>query len=232
MGLTAFRARRLPAERLAYHVHRIGALQPRLAQRFAADLRDLHGVLEQTELRGRYWVWSGLLLGWAREGAILRHDSLDADFAFADRDFPRLVSAVPAIVKAGFSCDRRFVNNAGQVTEVTFRRRGASFDFFRMFPEDGTLTYYLYGDDESGPVEVEKSLPDQPLAPFSFLSRTWHKHEDHELELRTMYGTWEVPDTAWNYLSGPNVRARRPWKRTAFDWRGGAADLASLAHLH
>src|SRR5690242_18981984 len=103
MTITAFRVRHLTAARLASLAGRIAALQPRQLERFTADLRDLHDAIERTELHGHYWVFGGLLLGWAREGAILAHDSLDADFAVADRDFQRLVGAVPEIVKAGFS---------------------------------------------------------------------------------------------------------------------------------
>ena len=106
----------------------IPALRSRLTELFASDLRDLHDALESTELRGHYWVWGGLLLGWARDGAILPHDSLDADFAVADDDFQRLINAVPAIVEAGFKCDRYFANNDGYVTEITVMRRGARFN--------------------------------------------------------------------------------------------------------
>ena len=80
---------RLIEVRLALYARRIPGLKPRLVELFAADLRDLHDALERTDLRGHYWVWSGLLLGWAREGAVLPHDSLDADFAVTDDDFCR-----------------------------------------------------------------------------------------------------------------------------------------------
>ena len=231
MGLTAFRARRLPAERIAFHLRRIPALRSRLVERFAADLRELHDVLEQTDLRGHYWMWGGLVLGWARDGAILPHDSRDADFAVADGDFHRLVQAVPAIVRAGFRCDRRFVNHRGLVTELTFVRHGAAFDFFRMFADSGGLRYFAYGADKNGLVELEKSLVDQPRVPFSFLGRTWLKHEDHELELRTVYGRWEIPDPAWDYLNGPNIEAHRTWQYPAIDWRGEVADMTSDSWL-
>ena len=97
--LTVFRIRRLMITRSAESLSRVKTLRPWLMQRFIADLRDLNDALKHTELDGHYWVWSGLLLGWARDGAVLPHDCLDADFAVANRDFQRLVAAVPAMVQ-------------------------------------------------------------------------------------------------------------------------------------
>jgi hypothetical protein len=217
---------RLIEARLALYARRIPGLKPRLVELFAADLRDLHDALERTDLGGHYWVWSGLLLGWARDGAILPHDSLDADFAVTDDDFHRLAAAVPEIAKAGFRCDRRFVNNEGHITEVAFMRHGARFEFFRMFPEGGRLRYFVFSSEAGEYLELEASVPEQATVPFSFLDRTWLKHEDHRLELRSMYDTWEVPDPSWCYWEAPNIYARRTWQFTDYDWRGGAAALA------
>lgn len=225
-GMTAFRLRRLVAERSAFHLRRVAPLRPLLVKLFAADLRNLHDAIKGTDLHGHYRVWSGLLLGWARDGAILAHDSDDADFAVADRDFDRLVAAVPAIIAAGFRPDRRFFNNAGELTEVTFMRHGTRFEFFRMFPAGDRVRYFLYSGESGELVEVEASLPAQSTEPFSFLGRSWLKSADHELELRSMYGSWQVPDPSWTYLDGLDIEDRRVWRNPGVDWRGGAAALA------
>ena len=227
MTKEAFAQRRLWfAERLAVYARRISPLRPLLTAGFVSDLRRLNDALRGTNLHGCYWVWSGLLLGWAREGTVLRHDSLDADFALLDCDFWRLAEAVPALEKAGFRCYRRFLNNDGEVTEVAFMRHGARFEFFRMFPHDGRLKYFLYGSENGQPLELQASLPDQPTTPFDFVGRTWLKHDDHELELRSMYGSWEIPDPSWSFLNSLDIEARRPWLRSDWWWRGGAAALA------
>jgi hypothetical protein len=220
--ITPFRLRHLATARLASSARHMPVLGPRLVERFASDLRCLHDALERTGLEGHYWMWAGLLLGWAREGAILPHDSLDADFAVADHDFHRLVSAVPAILEAGFSCDRRFVNNAGELTELTFRRHGARFDFFKMFSAGDCFRYFLYSLKWNRTIELEASIPRQPKVPFAFIDRTWLKHEDHELELRAIYGSWEIPDPSWSYLDGLAIQDRRVSRHNSFDWRGGA----------
>lgn len=230
--ITAFRVRRLVITRSAEFLSRSEFLRPWLMRRFVANLQRLNDALKHTELDGHYWVWSGLLLGWARDGAVLAHDCLDADFAVADRDFDRLVAAVPALMRAGFRCDRRFVNTAGQVTELTFLRHGARFEFFRMFPADGRLRYYMYSITLKGITQVEAFVPEQETVPFSFLDRTWLKPEDHDLELRTVYGSWKVPDPSWSYLDTLDLEARCASPYPHFDWRDGAAALTGDACKH
>lgn len=226
--ISAFRLRRLAVGRFAETTARVPALRRKWLDQYTANLRDLNDAIAPTELQGHYWVWGGLLLGWAREGAILPHDCFDADFGVLDADFDRLVAAVPAILAAGFKCDRRFINSSGMVTELTFTRRGSRFEFFRMFPEAGRLRYFLYSLKLTEVAEIEAALPEQPLEPFSFLGKEWRKHADHALELRTTYGNWEVPDPNWSYIDGDDIEARRVsvFSHSDFDWRDPAIDRA------
>jgi len=216
-----FRCRQVAVDRLVKASSRFDAVRTRSVKRFASDLRDLHDAIATTDLHEHYWMWAGLLLGWAREGAILPHDCYDADFAVRDEDFERLIRAVPAIRRAGFSCDRKFISDSGLVTELTFTRHGARFDFFRMFPDAGRLRYFIYKLRLTSVTEIEAALPDQPTEPFTFLGRTWLKHVDHALELRTTYGTWEVPDPSWAFGDGLNHEAQRTSRHSHsdFDWR-------------
>lgn len=229
MRVSVFRLRHLAAARMAQQARRVPALRPYFVRQFAADLRALNDALAETDLDGHYWVWGGLLLGWAREGAILPHDSADADFGVADRDFHRLVSAVPALTRAGFKCDRCFVNHKGEITELTFMRHGARFEFFRLFSESGSVRCYGYSIKWKETTQFEETLPEQEKVPFTFLGRTWLKSADHALELRTMYGSWEIPDPSWSYLGLRTIESRRPSRYRDFDWRGGAEELAAIA---
>jgi hypothetical protein len=95
-----------------------------------------------------------------------------------------------------------------------------------MFPEGGRLRYFMFDSMAGENIELEASVPEQAKVPFSFLGRTWLKHEDHELELRSMYGTWEIPDPSWSYWEAPDIYARRTWYFPDYDWRGGATALA------
>ena len=219
--ISLFRCRHVAVDRLVKTTSRVVAVRERSVERLASNLRDLHDAIASTDLHEHYWVWAGLLLGWAREGAILSHDSFDADFAVRDEDFDRLIRAVPAILQAGFACDRKFISDSGLVTELTFTRHGARFDFFRMFPDDGRLRYFIYKLKLRSVTEVEAALPDQPTEPFTFLGRTWLKHADHARELRTVYGNWEVRNPSWAFGDGLNHEAQRTSRHSHsdFDWR-------------
>jgi hypothetical protein len=219
--VSLFRFKQVAVDRLVKAASRLEAVRTRSAERFASDLRDLHDAIASTDLNAHYWMWAGLLLGWAREGAILQHDCYDADFAVRDADFDRLIRAVPAIVRAGFTRDRKFISDSGLVTELTFTRHGARFDFFRMFPDAGRLRYFIYNLKLTSVTETEAELPDQPTEPFTFLGRTWLKHADHARELRAIYGKWEVPDPSWAFGDGLNHGAQRISRHSHsdFDWR-------------
>jgi hypothetical protein len=188
---------------------RSGSLSSRLAA-FEEDLRLLHDVLADSALAGRYWVWCGMLLGWAREGRILP-GALDADFAFSAADDARFARAVPALLDAGFRRWFCFRNNAGEITEETFIRRGVKYEFFRMTDVGQQYQYYTYGRDDQGPVELVARLARQELEPFEFLGRPWLKSADHEAELEAIYGDWRTPDPTWTYLNEGTIIGRSRW---------------------
>lgn len=187
---------------------------------FPHDLRRLKDVLAETPLAGHYWVWGGLLLGWAREGRVLAHDRRDADFAVAAEDASLFCQAVPALERAGYRRLFRFENNAGEVTEHSFVRHDAKFDFFYFFPEPevGTRRYYVYGDLRHNPIQLECRIPDHGLEPFDFLRRRWMKPLDHESFLSAIYGDWTTPDPSWSYLDDGTIVDRQPWKSASHLW--------------
>ena len=179
---------------------------------FASDLQYLNDVLSHSPASSCYWVWSGLLLGWAREGRILRHDLQDADFAFVEEDEPLMLQGIEALVDAGFQRGFSFRNNAGDVTEHTLVRHGAKFEFFRMSLVESEWEYHMYGSEQNLQVQLTARLPSQRLIPFEFLDRTWLKPIDHASELSALYGDWRKPDPAWNYLESGGIIRREEWQ--------------------
>jgi hypothetical protein len=178
----------------------------------ARNLRRLNDVLASTGLAGRYWIWGGLLLGWARNGEIISHDAQDADFAYLVDDAPLFYDAARALVANGFKPFNRFCNNEGHPTEYCFKRQGVKFEFFEVEPVGASLHYYMYGRDEEGvPVQAKAKIPNQPLEQLRLCRRTWLKHANHEAELTAHYGDWKTPNYGWWYLDQLDIYSKEKW---------------------
>ena len=183
---------------------------------FEEDMRLLNDVLADSPLGGRYWIWAGLLLGWAREGRVLPHDVGDADFAFSAADYALLAMTEPRLETAGFRRWFSFRNRAGECTERVYVRNGFRFEFFRMDDVgDDTHEYHVYGPGRTGTIEFVGHLPRQELEPFEFLGRTWLKPRNHDLLLSTCYGDWRTPDPTWSMFDDRSLVARRVWRPAA-----------------
>ena len=64
-----------------------------------ANLRDIKRILDNGGIR--FWLAFGTFLGAVREGRIIPHDD-DTDLAIIDKDIPKLLDCVPALVEIGF----------------------------------------------------------------------------------------------------------------------------------
>jgi hypothetical protein len=184
------------------------------AVRFVEDLRLLNDVLATTALRDRYWMWGGLLLGWARDGKILSHDVGDADFFYFEEFEKDFEDAQRALIEAGFSrwfCYRR--SEDGRVAEQVFLRRGSKFEFFRLYDVTGGASeYHLFGNDGTTPTEYIGRFPRPELERFAFLDREWLKPLDHDDFLTRLYGDWRVPKLDWSFADDEQTLVRRrPW---------------------
>ncbi len=112
----------------AFVVSRSRLLQRREAVR---GLRKFYDALVGTPIEGRYWVFGGVLLGWAREGRLLSGDLLDVDLAYLDADHERFLDSVSALVEAGFRTTERRSNSQRCYSVHKFQRRGIRYEFFR-----------------------------------------------------------------------------------------------------
>lgn len=199
-------------------IRRVPALDTKIRDLFfRRDLRRLNDVLSTTALAGHYWVIGSLLLGSVREGRILAQDRKDADFAVCSEDARLFYEAVPALESAGYKLTFQFRNNEGQITQHSFFRHDAQFDFFFFFPgpDAAQRRYFVYKEAPTGWMELEGVLPDQPLERFGFLGREWLKPEDHETFLTAIYLDWRTPKTNRSYVEEERtIVARRPWNNT------------------
>jgi len=185
------------------------------------NLQRLNDAIARTPFADHYWLFGGVLLGWAREGALLRHDYKDADFAYDAADDELFAAAVPHIMRAGFRPRNRFRSNDGHYSEHTFQRRGAKFEFFRLTRHGDTFRYHTYGGPPYGPdIEMISEVPAQRLESIEFLDRRWMKPVDHDLDLTTIYGEWRVPDPTWLFYDDSSIVDRRPRKYQEERWDG------------
>ncbi len=197
------------ARHVSERLRRVRALRPLAVaagkRLVALEMRRLHDTLAATPIAGRYWVWGGLLLGWAREGGVLSNDTADVDFAFCDTDFERMRASLPALRAAGFRLLHAVRNNAGDLSVLVLERSGIHFDFLKLTRVDDLYRYY--GSFWS--VQIVGEVPAQPLEPFELFGRTWLKSKDHDLELTAMYGDWRTPRSDWQTeRDSPAVVAR------------------------
>jgi hypothetical protein len=184
-----------------------------------ADLQLLNDVLATTPIGNRYWLFGGLLLGLAREGSVLGHDAVDADFAVLADDVGRLQASFDALFDAGFGPLYCFPGDGRPATEWSFTRGGRKFEFFVLDQVGDQFEYFNYAlHGDRGPVFNRCQLPAQPLEEVAFLGRRWLKVRDHDLELTGNYGDWRTPDPAWDYLEGPSIVETGPWAVRSFGW--------------
>lgn len=191
--------------------------EPEYAQ-VIEDLHLLNDVLARSALAGRWWIFGGMLLGWARDGDLIPGDLDDFDFAFAEDDVDRFRSALLDLVKAGFVPRYRYPSVLEPLTALTVVRHGTKFEFYKM-EHDGTDHYKVasYGHLDGVTVRNTHSHPRQPLVPIDFLGRLWLKSEDHDAELTHEYHDWRTPDPDWDYMRAHNIVDRVPWDRGAYD---------------
>ena len=136
-----------------------------LEESYVSDLRQLHALLTEAGLIDSIWVVGGLLLGWAREGRLLRHDLRDADFFIRRDQFDGLERALPLLAAHGFAEEGRYIGNDGLLSIIKLHRNWTKFDFFLVDQSDGYFEVRSYGID-SRPTEFLERYPAQPLVPF------------------------------------------------------------------
>jgi hypothetical protein len=180
------------------------------SDRFVDNVRLINDVLRDSPLAGRYGVWGGLLLGIIRNGRPLERD-LDADFYFQDVDEERFLTAVPALLKAGFQRLYKFVANDGTPWEYTLTKDDGRFDFFRFTRIGSGRVGYFDFVPGTNPVQQWKAYVDAPLVPMDFLERVWLVADDTDAALTSLYGNWRVEDRNWNYAQDPFTLRREPW---------------------
>ncbi|MDQ6734015.1 MAG: hypothetical protein M3Z35_07840 [Nitrospirota bacterium] len=198
-------------------------------ERFRANLVLLNDVLQASDIASDYWIWGGLLLGWARERQILDHDCHDADFAFLSRDSERFRQSMGRLIQAGFEPLACWVNNAHEITEYTFAKDDAKFEFFEMHQTGDTMRFFTYSP--AAALQTTNLIRAHGLEIIDFLGRRWLKPADHDSYLTDLYGDWRKPDPSWDWLEDDkSIREVARWVGTTLPIADRAAGAALDSH--
>lgn len=204
--------------------HRLKQLVKRILirrDRFIENFKKLSDLIEKSELAGRVWLVGGMVLGLVRDGKMLEHD-YDADFAFLEEDHERFRRFIPVLREVGFRPCYRWTNSSGRITEYTFLKDGAKFEFFVHFLSFDRNRIRWYSYHKRKRLELEREIPWHGTRPVSFLGHTWQIPARTEEYLERNYGSWKTPNPHFNYTKESSVPCgveRRPWKGTCL-WKG------------
>ena len=185
-------------------------------RRIIEGMRLLNDTLRNSPAHNHYWICGGVLLGWARDGALINHDT-DVDFHYWHEDVDKLNAGFDLLIDAGFEPLCRWKNTAGEITEDILSYKGIKFEFFSARKVNGNTQCTLYvGKIRAGipPMELLCETPGCELEEFEFCGRTWLKPANHEAYLDRQYGNWKVPDRNFDnppVISQKLLPGRVPW---------------------
>ncbi|WP_435743046.1 methyltransferase domain-containing protein [Nocardioides sp. SYSU DS0663] len=213
-----------------------GLLQRPFSGRDTRVVEQMVEVTEQildvmrTECGVDGWIAFGTLLGAAREGAVIGHDS-DIDLAYlSERDTPaEMALELWGIARALRAHGMRVLHKSAAFITVLFSS-----------PDGGTASIDVYtcfyiGDLLHETATVRRRVPRSaivPLREISFEGRMLPAPADPDAMLTVSYGPgWRVPDPSFRHEPGPEVTDRFDgWfsslMRQRRDWERYLADLA------
>ncbi len=165
------------------------------------------------------WISFGTLLGAARDGGVIGHDS-DIDLCFlSEQDSPaEMIAELWDIARA--------LRRAG----LRVQHKSASFLTVRFKVPDGgqggldIYTCFYVGDLLHETATVRERVPRTailPLTELPFEGYLLPAPADPDLMLRVSYGPgWRVPDPSFRHLPGPDITQRFDgWFGSLMKWR-------------
>jgi len=159
--------------------------------------------------RKRYWLNDGTLLGYYREGDILRHDK-DFDFGLMVEDID--MELIDAFLKQRFQIYWLWGNYQSNL-QISFIRNNIPFDIFIYYTDKENNEMYHYTHFRVGGLFCYK------YKMFNTKQVTWFGHdvmipEDPEEFLIQKYGMlWSIPIKNWDSRFHPY---NLDWKRCGF----------------
>lgn len=183
------------------------------------------------------WIAFGTLLGAAREGGVIGHDS-DIDLAYlSHRATPaEMVAELHGVTRALRAAGLDVLAKSGSFVTVLFTAPDGGQGSIDLY------TCFYVGELLHETATVREAVPRtaiEPLGELRFEGRALPAPADPDRMLQVSYGpSWRVPDPSFQHTPGPEVtdrfhdwfgslmRQRRDWERAL---AAGAAEAAEAA---
>lgn len=198
-------------ERLTCRFNKLFSPSPERVE--AAFKKSLH-FFNKTPMQSRFWICGGVLLGYAREGAIIRGDT-DIDFHYWVEDEALLLEVLQGLPGKEFEYVGRYVNNEGVVTQHVLKVLGVKVEFFAAWRKDNCIEWNCYTTRHwNRPIrQFLNRIPDLQFEPVQFYEVEVFKPVDHDLYLRALYGDWRKPMTDYTYyVDSAAIVSCEPWR--------------------
>jgi len=198
-------------ERMTRRFNRFLAPSP---ERVEAAFKKTLQLFNQTPMQSRFWICGGVLLGYMREGSIIRGDT-DIDFHYWVEDEALLLKVFQELSGQGVEYVARYINNEGLVTQHVLKVLGVKVEFFAAWRKEGYIEWNCYTTRHwNRPIrQFLNRIPDLQFEPAQFYEIEVFKPVDHDLYLRALYGDWRKPMTDYTYyIDSAAIVSCEPWR--------------------
>jgi hypothetical protein len=172
-------------------------------------------ALNKTPMRKRFWMCGGILLGYAREGRLLSHDT-DIDFHYWVEDEEILLDVLKNLCQHEFSYVGEMIDNNNRCTQHVIRYGKVKIDFFVAWRVDGKVQWTCYTTPHWNRPSRQylNEIPDLQTAEVEFYGLPVSKPIDHETYLQAIYGNWMEPMVDYTYyVDSCSIIACEPWRQ-------------------
>jgi hypothetical protein len=192
-------------------------LAPKFNLEQAEDaFRSIVSALDETPMKGRYWLCGGGVLGYARCGGFISHDN-DLDFHYWVEDETLLEKVMRDLGVLRFEHVVTCISNDGRPIVHKFCHKGIFIDFFPCWRENGFI-YWMssISRHRSRPArQFLNRVPDQQMKEVEFLGVPVSMPEDIDQYLTSLYGDWRTPMSDYCYwIDSKAIVSCDPWRHS------------------
>lgn len=175
----------------------------------------IHAInsLKDTPMKDKFWLCGGALLGYAREGALLKHDN-DIDFHYWSSDALLIEDTLKSLKIYGFKYCYNLKNSSGNITQHTIKYKNVKIDFFEAIKKDTNIQWTCYTTKHwNRPArQFLNQIPSVELTAVEFYGVSILKPLDHDAYLTALYGDWQKPMKDYTYyIDSKAIISKEPW---------------------